>query len=91
MPVPKAQQPESISLTDTLFISKRKTIKDLCEKIARAYNHVFKEVDISKVKNRLWKLDPEFDIRTAWKILHGKSLLISATLLNEKDTIEVQY
>jgi hypothetical protein len=67
LPVPLRQQPDTITKTDTVYISKRKTIADLMRKLTRIYITFFPGSNLSTFEAKLWKLDPNFDVFDAWR------------------------
>lgn len=88
LPLPRTEQPLDLKSRDVAYISKRKTIKDLEEKLVSAYSGFF--TDSFPAKRRIWKLDPQFDINAAWKKWNGENKLeIHGTILNEETLIEV--
>lgn len=89
LPLPRQEQPNDLKNRDIAYISKRKTVKDLAEKLISAYGEFFPAESL-KVKRRLWKVDPHFNLNTAWeKYNGGNQLEIHGVLLNEETTIEV--
>lgn len=89
MPVPRDKQPTNLRKTDTVFISKRKSVEELSQKIVTVYKNVFLKYDVTKPQNRIWKLDPRFDIQTAWDKWSGKAFYIEGNILDESVSIEV--
>ena len=88
LPLPRQEQPNDLKNRDVAYISKRKTIKDLEEKLVSAYSGFFS--DSFPPKRRLWKLDPQFDLNAAYEKWNGGNLFeIHGTILNEETLIEV--
>jgi len=89
LPVPKDKQPATLKLRDTLFISKNKTVQELSEKFSRVYSNIFPKYDFSKAEKRVWKIDPRFDLVTAWDKWTEKNFNVQGAILKEDNSIEV--
>ena len=90
LPLPKKEQPLELQTYDTIYISKRKTIKELREKLIRAYSCFFPHYDMKKVESRIWKVDPRFDLKQAWRRWDSRgSFEIHGSVLDETAIIEV--
>jgi ubiquitin carboxyl-terminal hydrolase 4/11/15 len=88
----KAMKPTEIKSLDKVFISKRKTIKDLGDKLQRIYFDFLKSIS---AKHRIWKVDPRYEIKNlSSDITRSLSssiiskIRIKGKILEETDKIE---
>ena len=93
LPIPRKEQPQKLDQVDPVFISKTKTVKDLQEKLIRAYTTIFPNYSsLPTVESRIWKVDPRFELEYAWKKWNGENLFeIQGKILNNDTTIEVSF
>ena len=90
MSLPSKNQPDVIKSTDTVYISKTKTIKELIFKLTKIYLDIFRGSNISALERRLWKLDPNFDVVGAWRRWDARSSFeVVGDVLDEQRTIDV--
>lgn len=90
LPHPTKYQPNDISKNDTIYISKRKTVKDLIEKLSEAYGGFFPTYDFKKAQNRVWKVDPRFELPYAWKKWDSENAFeVQGKILDESLSVEV--
>ena len=91
LPIPKKEQP-SVLKPETVYISKRKTVKDLIEKLIEVYSGFFPNYKFRNHDNRLWKVDPRFELGFAWKRWDGDpSFELHGHVLDENVSIEVNF
>jgi len=90
LPIPRKEQPQKLDQVDPVFISKRKTVKELKEKLSRAYTTIFPNYhDFETVKSRVWKVDPRFELEYAWKKWNGDNQFeIQGNILDDETSIE---
>jgi len=91
LPIPRKEQPQKLENSDPIYISKRKTVGDLKDKLTRAYTTLFPNYSaFPTVKSRIWKVDPRFEIDFAWRRWNGESLFeIQGNILDSDTSIEV--
>ena len=91
-PLPLKTQNKNIDNYEVLYISRKKTIKDLMDKIHRIYQEYYPLEDSRGRANpeRLWKIDPQCDFRV---YVHQLDLSrpngLPGKILNEDTLIEV--
>lgn len=87
LPLPSKTQPVSLCETDIIYISKRKTVKELINKLTRIYSAYF-DFDFIKAEKRLWRINSQFNINKAWKKWTGQTFNIKGAVLEENITID---
>lgn len=91
LPIPKKEQPSTLK-SETVYISKRKTVKDLMEKLIEIYSGFFPNYKFGTHENRIWKVDPRFELGFAWKRWDGDpSFELHGKVLDENVSIEVNF
>lgn len=77
---------------DVVYISRKKTVKDLKDKLYRIYKDFFPITDRkgAPITSRLWKIDPMCDFRAVLaEISQDKSNPLQGKVLSEDTLIEV--
>ncbi len=90
LPAPTQYQPHSLKKADTVYVSKRATVKEVIQKLQRLYERIFEKLKDKKWEIKLWKVDPRFSLEREYELFDLKvPFLIQGTVLDENLTIEV--
>jgi len=90
-PLPTKTQNRNIEKYDVVYISRRKTIRDLMQKLNRIYGDYIslKDKNGSDIPRRLWKIDPLCDFRTyVPQLMLDRTNGLLGRVLNEDHRIE---
>jgi ubiquitin carboxyl-terminal hydrolase 4/11/15 len=82
--MPFDQQPAKLTQFDVSYISKRKTVKDLQRKLHSIYQSYFEK---PMTQFKLWKVQPDFNIKVAWDRWNSGMFEINAKELNKEDVL----
>lgn len=84
VPMPFNEQPPKLATYDVTYISKRKTVKDLQKKLYSIYSSFF-EKNVNPFK--LWKLQPDFNLKVAWDRWNNGNFEIIGKEMNKEDVL----
>lgn len=87
-------QNRNIEKFDTVFVSRRRTVKDLMAKLHRIYKEFYQLEDKKGplYPARLWKVDPLCDFRTVVpKLMFDRTTPFNGKILKEDLKIEVSF